>query len=178
MRSSKDLCRFGPNLTQKNLAYKSTAPRMSHEREFIVMKVKHAIIINRPIDQVFAFVTNLHNETRWQPEIQSVTLEGPLQSGSTFREVRVTFGRTYDWYFRITEFDPPHCITIDTISGTARYRGSRIFEAVAGGTKVTEIGELELPRLLRVLNPLLSRLSQWPLRRAYGRLKRIIENGT
>jgi len=139
------------------------------------MKVKHSLIIDRAIDEVFAFVTNLHNETCWQPGIKLVTLEGPLQAGSTFREVRVTFGRAYDWHFRITEFDPPHRITIDTISGTARYRGSRIFEAVEGGTKVIENGELEMPRFLRVLNPLFSRLSRRPLRLAYGRLKQMLE---
>ena len=139
------------------------------------MKVKHSIIINRPIEEVFAFVTNLDNETRWQPEIKLVTLEGPLQVGSTFRELRVTFGRTYDWHFRITEFDPPHRITIDTIGGSARYRGSRLFEAVVGGTKVTEVGELEMPRFLRLFNPLFSWLSQRPLRLAYGRLQQLIE---
>lgn len=140
------------------------------------MKVKHTIFINRPLDDVFAFVTDLHNETRWQPEIKQVILAGPLQAGSTFREIRVTFGRTYDWHFRITAFDPPRRITIDTISGTARYRGSRTFEAVAGGTQVTESGELEVPRALRVFNPLFSRLSQRPLRLAYGRLKRLLES--
>ena len=139
------------------------------------MKVKHSIIIERPIDEVFAFVTDLHNETRWQPEIKLVTLEGSLQAGSTFREIRVTYGRTYDWHFRITEFDPPYRITIDTINGTARYTGSRIFEAVEGGTEVTEIGELEMPRFLGVLNPLFSWLSQRPLRLAYSRLKKMLE---
>ena len=139
------------------------------------MKVKHTIIIDRPLNDVFAFVTNLQNETRWQPEIKLVTLEGPLQAGSTFRELRVTFGRTYDWHFRITEFVPPHCITIDTINGTARYRGSRIFEAVGTRTKVTEIGELEMPRFLRLFDPLFSWLSRQPLRLAYGRLKRLLE---
>ena len=139
------------------------------------MKVKHTIIINHPIDDVFAFVTNLHNETRWQPEIKLVTPEGSLQAGSTFREVRVTFGRTYEWHFRIIEFDPPHRITIDTISGTVRYSGSRIFEKVEGGTKVTEIGELAMPSFLHVLNPLFSWLSRRPLRLAYGRLKQLLE---
>ena len=139
------------------------------------MKVRHAIIINRPIDELFAFVTNLHNETRWQSEIKSVTLEGPLQAGSTFRERRVTFGRAYEWHFRITEFAPPHRITIDTINGTARYRGSRIFAAVEGGTRVTEIGELEMPPFLRVLDPLFGWLSKRPLRLAYGRLQQLLE---
>ncbi len=43
------------------------------------MKVKHTVLIRRPVEEVFAFVADLANETRWQPEIQSVTLEGPLQ---------------------------------------------------------------------------------------------------
>ena len=139
------------------------------------MKVSHTIIIDRPINDVFNFVTNLQNETRWQPEIKSVTLEGALQVGSTFREIRTTFGRTYDWHFRITEFVPPYRITIDTIKGTARYRGSRIFEGKEGGTKVTEIGELEMPRFLRVLDPLLGWFAKRPLRLAYGRLQQLLE---
>ena len=117
------------------------------------MKVEHSVIINRPIEEVFAFVTNLNNETRWQPEIKSVTLEGPLKAGSTFREVRTSFGLTFDWHFLSTEFDPPHRISIDTINGATRYRGSRLFEAVEGGTKVTEMGELDMPLLLFFLNP-------------------------
>lgn len=139
------------------------------------MKVKHTIFINRPIDEVFAFVTNLQNETRWQPEIKLVTLEGALQTGATFRELRVTFGRTYDWCFRITEFHPPYRIAIDTISGAARYRGARIFEAVENGTQVTEMGELEMPRFLRVFDLLFGWLSQRPLRIAYGRLQALLE---
>ncbi len=139
------------------------------------MKVEHSVIINRPIEEVFAFVTNLNNETRWQPEIKSVTLEGPLQAGSTFREVRTSFGLTFDWHFLITEFFPPNRIRIDTINGATRYRGSRLFEAVDGGTRVTEVGELVMPRYLRAFDPLFSWLSKRPLRIAYGRLKALIE---
>lgn len=138
------------------------------------MKIQHSIVIARPIEQVFAFVTDLRNETRWQPEIVSVTLDGPMRAGATFHERRVSFGRCYDWRFVITTYDPPRCISIDTLSGTAPYRGSRVFEAVAGGTRVTESGELELPRLLRPLEPLLARLSKRPLRVAYARLARLL----
>lgn len=140
------------------------------------MKVKHTVMIQRPIDEVFAFVTNLENETRWQPEIQSVTLEGPLQQGSTFREVRTTWGRRYEWHFRITEFDPPHRITIATISGTLPYQGSRLFMAVPGGTQVTEEGELQTSGWLRLLDPLLAWLARKPLAVAYQNLKALLEN--
>ncbi len=139
------------------------------------MKIEHDIVIARPLAEVFAFVTDLRNETRWQPEIESVTLDGPLVVGATFHERRVTFGRRYDWHFVITQLDAPHRITIDTRKGTARYRGSRTFEAVDGGTRVTESGELDLPRFLRPLEGLLARLCRWPLRRAYRRLAALLE---
>lgn len=141
------------------------------------MKVKHTLIIQRPLDEVFAFVANLENETRWQPEIQSVTLEGPLQQGSTFREVRTTWGRHYEWHFRITEFDPPHRITIATITGTMPYQGSRLFTAVPGGTQVTEAGELQTSGWLRLFDPLLARLAYKPLATAYHNLKKLLEEG-
>jgi hypothetical protein len=65
------------------------------------MKVQHSIVINRPIEQVFAFVTNLaENERRWQPEIEVLqfTSAGPMGVGTTFREARRTFGRRYEWH--------------------------------------------------------------------------------
>ena len=139
------------------------------------MKIQYSVLINRPIEEVFAFVTNLENETRWQPEIKSVTLDGPLQTGGTFRETRVTFGRRYDWHFRITQFQPPFHITIETISGTTPYSGSRIFEAVNGSTRVTERGELKTSGLLCLFDPILAHLSQKPLQKAYNRLKVLLE---
>ena len=50
------------------------------------MKVQHSIVIKRPIEQVFAFVTNLaENEQRWQPEIELIqfTSAGPMRVGTT-----------------------------------------------------------------------------------------------
>lgn len=140
------------------------------------MKTSHSVIIHRPLPEVFAFVTDLRNETRWQPEIRSVTLEGPLASGATFRESRVSFGRRFDWRFRITSYQAPDYITIETIEGAAPYRGTRRFEAIGGSTRVTESGELELPGPLAVLTPVAQLLAKRPLRVAYARLKTILES--
>ncbi len=140
------------------------------------MRTAHTVIVHRPLAEVFAFVTDLRNETRWQPEIRAVTLEGPIGAGSTFRERRVTFGRSFDWRFRITRYDAPHAIAIATIEGAAPYRGSRSFEALGTSTKITETGELELPGRLARLDPIAERISRRPLRIAYDRLKALLES--
>ena len=139
------------------------------------MKIEHSVIIQRPMEEVFAFVTDLRNETRWQPEIKSVTLDGAVATGATFREERVSFGRRFVWRFRITRCEAPRCIEIETLSGTAPYAGARRLEAVPGGTRVTESGELQLPWPLRPLDPLWSRLAARPVRDAYARLKALLE---
>ncbi|HXW00435.1 MAG TPA: SRPBCC family protein [Anaerolineae bacterium] len=141
------------------------------------MKIQHSVIINRPLEQVFAFVTNLENEMRWQPEIVSIqfTSDGPMGVGTTFQEVRRTFGRRYDWHFEVTEFELNKIFCIRTLSGTIHYQGCRLFEPISGGTKVTESGELQTPGLLKFFDPLLARLSQKPLAEAYNNLKFILE---
>lgn len=139
------------------------------------MHVEHSVTIARPIAEVFAFVTDLRNETRWQPEIEAVRVEGPLRAGAIFHETRVSLGRRFDWEFRVTRFEPPHLISIETVAGSFPYRGSRRFEAVEGGTRVIESGELILPRPLRVFDGVGARLSRRPLREAYARLRALLE---
>ena len=140
------------------------------------MQTHHSVVIARPITEVFGFVTDLGNEVRWQPEIVSVAIQGPLRAGAVFTETRVSFGRRFDWEFVITRFEPPHVISIETLTGTAPYRGSRIFEIVAEGTRVTEVGELTLPWFARALDPLATRLARAPVREAYGRLRTLLEH--
>ena len=141
------------------------------------MKVQHSVIINRPIEQVFAFVTNLENELRWQPEIESIQLDSadPMGVGTTFREARRTFGRRYEWHFEVTQFELNKIFCIRTLSGTIPYQGCRVFEPVSGGTKVTEMGELQTGGLFKLLDPIMARLSKKPLEAAYSNLKSLLE---
>ena len=140
------------------------------------MQTHHSVVIARPITEVFAFVTDLRNEIRWQPEIVRVEIDGPPRAGAVFTETRVSFGRRFDWEFLITRFEPPHVISIETLVGTTPYSGSRIFEITGAGTRVTEVGELTLPWLARPLDPLVRRLARAPVREAYGRLRALLEH--
>jgi uncharacterized membrane protein len=142
------------------------------------MKVQHSVVINRPPEQVFTFVTNLaENERRWQPEIELIefTSTGPMAVGTRFREVRRTFGWRYEWHFEVTQFEPNKIFCIQSLSGTIPYRGCRLVESVRGGTKVTEQGELQTRGLLKLLDPLMARLSRKPLKLAYDKLKTLLE---
>jgi uncharacterized membrane protein len=144
------------------------------------MKVAHSVVINCPPAQVFAFLSDIENERRWQPDIEELRLTspGPLRVGSTFTEVRRTMGRRFTWQMRVTAFEPDSRFCIESTSGTLPYRGCRIVEPLEGGARVTELGELELRGPLSLLAPLLGRLSRKPLEVAYRRAKAMLEAPT
>ena len=141
------------------------------------MRTHNTVFIARPVEAVFAFVADLRNERRWQPEITEVrvTSAGPVGPGSTFIEVRRTLGVELTWTFDVVAFEPLRCIGIRSTSGRLPYAGRRWFAAAPGGTLVTEEGELTLPRVLRPLGGTLAALSRRPVAQAYDNLKRLLE---
>ena len=68
--------------------------------------------INRPVEDVFAFLAAGTNDPKFSPRVQEITKtpEGPTAVGtvftSTVKDAGMKTGRT----FRITEFDAPHRI--------------------------------------------------------------------
>jgi uncharacterized protein YndB with AHSA1/START domain len=141
------------------------------------MRVEYSTVIRRPVDEVFNYVTQVENDLHWQPEISEVTVtsNGQFGVGSTFREVRTAVGRPFTWDMRVTEFDPPHRITIVSDGGTVPYSGSRVFEAVDGGTRITETSEVELAPWFRPFRQQIAAQSRQSVERAYSKLKAILE---
>lgn len=52
-----------------------------------MVKFEESVVIERPLEQVFAFVSDPRNDTEWSEEIAEVrqTSEGPLGVGTSFR---------------------------------------------------------------------------------------------
>lgn len=51
------------------------------------MRIGKRTEIARPIDEVFDYVADTRNETKWHPRVRSIekTSEGPIDVGTTFR---------------------------------------------------------------------------------------------
>ncbi|TIS88414.1 SRPBCC family protein [Mesorhizobium sp.] len=143
-----------------------------------VILLVHDTFIAADSGSVFTYVADLKNETIWQEDINALTFvsEGPLSLGSRFVETRRTCGVKFRWEFEITNLVPGREIQIDSVEARCHYRGGRSFTAMPGGTRVTEYGELYLPYVPQLLSRLVALLSRRSLRRAYARLKEIIEN--
>jgi len=118
-------------------------------------------------------------ETLWQPDIRSVVFEGKpvLAPDAIFTEERRSLGRSVVWTFKVTEVTPLKSYSIASIKGQPAYSGRRSFEAIPGGTRITEEGEVALPKLAELFSPILRPLAQQRIADAYTRLKALLEAG-
>jgi uncharacterized protein YndB with AHSA1/START domain len=108
--------------------------------------IRSSIVINRPIEDVFAVLTNVENTGRWFPgDVQEWwTSEPPHGVGST-RRARVTMG----WFKSendavATVFEPPHRAVMKGTSKNAPFEATLAFNPVEGGTRVDATIEFRL----------------------------------
>ncbi|XUL85780.1 SRPBCC family protein [Streptomyces galilaeus] len=104
--------------------------------------------INRPVEDVFAFLAAGTNDPKFSPRVQQITKtpEGPTAVGtvftSTVKDAGMKTGRT----FRITEFNAPHRIRWAETSKnvvTAEEGGYDLESTGPGTTKVRIYNVLE-----------------------------------
>lgn len=131
-----------------------------------VIKSEYDVVINRPIEDVWAFVTNLDNLPLWRTWIQQVTTtsEGPVREGTTYTAVGTAWGKMVSVDCEITEFRPNKklCVTIQSPFGQTEAQIT--FKAVDGGTKVVWAGQMESIR------PFIKTIAQPVLRKSHQRM--------
>jgi uncharacterized protein YndB with AHSA1/START domain len=116
-----------------------------------VIEVEHTLQIARPVDEVFAYLTDIERIPEWQASAEETSLEGELTEGSRIREVRSMMGRRATSTMEVTEYDPPKRFSLRTVEGPITYAVEHALEAVDGGTRVTFTGRGETNRVPRLM---------------------------
>lgn len=135
--------------------------------------------IQRPVEQVFSFLTNANNHPKW--DTLSVSMEaqqaGEWRQGMTFREVRKIGGRDTEVSSKIAVFDLNRHMEIQSLSGPD-FHGTWIFETVNGGTHLLYTAEMQLGGLMRLLEPLIAGQFKKQLEANFANLKRVLEQNS
>jgi len=135
------------------------------------------ITINRPIEEVFAYVSDLQNGPQWQPalvEARRIT-EGPLGIGTQFTGVRKFMGRRMESVIQYTTYEPNKKIAFKSISGSSPFEQSFLFESTAEGTQLTTRLELQTPGLMGLAEPLVASGLRREMDANFGDLKNMLE---
>src|SRR5512140_2815178 len=98
-----------------------------------------SIEINRPVETVFAFLTNLENLKAQNPGITSITLNGPFAVGTHYITQGQVAGRNYSTETEIVAIEPNKKFSIKTLAAppASPVTNTYILEPSGGGTKLT-----------------------------------------
>lgn len=107
-----------------------------------------------PVDEVFDFMADVANETRWNPDVKTVRRldSGPLAVGS---EWEGTYRGMGAMRVRLDEYERPHRLVFSTTGVRMNLRVAFDYAAGAGGdtTAVTVAAGVEPQGIMRVLSP-------------------------
>ena len=123
-----------------------------------MITVEESIVIERPLEDVFAYVSDQTNAPRWQPGLLEVrrTTDGPIGVGTRHSVVRKLGGRTVTLSNEYTRYEPDKLVEF-SFWGSMPGRASYVVDPVGPDrTKVTGRVEMRLPGLLRVAEPLMA----------------------
>jgi len=142
-----------------------------------VINAEKSIVINRPIDEVFAYVGDQRNTPQWQSgliEVKRLT-DGPPGIGTKHTFVRSFMGRKMEASNEYIAYEPGRIITFKTTSGPVQLEASYLFEAVAGGTHLTSRIAMDAKGLVSLAEPLIARSLRREMDAAFVALKSLLE---
>ena len=145
------------------------------------MRHESSAVIDRPIDEVWAFVTDPFNASRMGGGrlAARVTTPGPLGIGSTYQQ-RVAILGFETWVKTVvTELDPPHVLahSAKDASIAGSFSARITLGPTAAGTRVVRAVEIEPRGIWKVFLPILGPLLWRQMEAQTRNLKRLLEAG-
>ena len=101
--------------------------------------VETSITINKPVQEVFAFLTDINNQTKLNETLTEVILSGPVAVGTTFKTKGSVMGRAFEADNEIVALEPDKVFGIKTLAAppASDVTNTYTFESEGDGTKLT-----------------------------------------
>ena len=136
--------------------------------------------VNKPIDEVFAFLADGTNDKKFSPRVQEIekTTDGPVGVGTVFKSTVKDAGMKSSREFELTEFEQPSKIRWTERSKnsiTVPTGGYDLAPAGDGATQVTIFNEFEGHGFGKVILPLATRAAKKDADAFAGRIKAAVE---
>ncbi len=141
--------------------------------------IHSSIVINRPIEDVFAVLTNVENAGKWFPgNVQEWWTSPPPHGVGSTRRARVKMGfMTTENDAVTTVFEPPHRAGMKGTSRNAPFEVMLTFESVGGGTQVNATLEMFVRGPAKLFAPMFGRWYGKNWNQGMANLKRMMESG-
>ena len=140
---------------------------------------RHGIEIKRPIEDVFAVLTDVTKTGRWyQARVEEWWVTPPPHGIGSVRRARVhVLGRATENDAVVTEHDPPRRAALKGLSAAAPFDVTLTFESIDGGTRVIVESAFHLTGAMRLIGFLFVGSYERGWERGLANLKQMMEAG-
>lgn len=137
---------------------------------------EHSIVINRPVEQVFAFSEDPDTFPQWFVGVQEIGLvEGhTVAEGAKVRAVGSVLGRRIETVMTCRAYEANRRVVWEMTQPFAQ-TSTYIYESVAGGTRVTMKGVAELDGFFKLAAPLIVSAVRRNMETSLSNLKDLLE---
>lgn len=142
------------------------------------MRVEERIEIDRPLTEVFNYVSDPCNYPNWMAHALEVRTDAPRppRQGDTFMLAIKSVGRRFETPYERTSYEPDQRFTDQAIGGPIPdHRWQSTFEEMSNRTRFTRTVDVESSGLLKLLEPLQKRSAERQLRKDLQTLKDVLE---
>ena len=135
-----------------------------------------SIFINRPPEEVFAFVNDLDTWLRWQSGLLEVkkTSPDPLAAGSTYTVVGQFRDQPMEAHYTVSEFEA-NKRTVVRSPGNFTIESQTVFEEVDGGTQLVQRTEISAGSKYESLTPMVISWNKDHVEKSFASLKALME---
>ena len=134
-----------------------------------MLQVKHSVVIDKPVEQVWNFVTDFQNTPKWDIGVLETrqTSEGPAGLGTTFQNSGPFLGQNAVREYRVTEYEHNKKVTVKLITPARFIQQAEVsytFAPAKNGTELTFMGGIEFSGFFKLIQPILLRARKegWP----------------
>ena len=114
----------------------------------------HTVEIDRPVTEVFDYVTDQRNEPKWHTDVLEAEPKAPIKLGSTLTWT-VRFMGVKQYISEVTAFDPPNLIRIETREGPLKPTLTHSFEQQNGSAIYTRSLSIPTEGIFRLVGPIM-----------------------
>jgi hypothetical protein len=138
---------------------------------------QNSILINRPLEEVFAFLSNAENDLKWKSgavEVKKTSI-GPVGIDSTWRSIGHLLGHRIESKMECTEYEVDRKYTVKSQSAPFPFESRVTLGRVAGSTSVNMTSETALERFFNLGQPFLTSMIKRQFQNDLANLKDVME---
>jgi len=138
------------------------------------MEMNGTVMINRPVDTVFAYLNDVSNDVHWRT---GVTASG-MRSGQSLEPGSIGYSRVgdEDFEWRVLSYTAGESVDWELLNGPFKGRGGYRLMPVDNGTQFTLVAEIEPTGMYNLLGPLFAWMGRRRNQADVEKLRDILES--